>query len=86
MASILAPVFGAIVAMGHVALSASVQPLQKGGHGAGGGQGFEPMVAMYCSGESGTMYYNKYLSESGIWLTDTDPQATCAHSKVFNQV
>jgi len=71
MAAILA-VSLTVVAMGHVVVSASVK-----GHG----QGFEPMVAMYC-GESTVMYYNKYLSESGIWLTDTDPQATCAHSKV----
>ena len=57
---------------------------------SGGDKGFEPMVAMYCSHEQGlgssaveeNKYYNKYLSESGIWLTDTDPKATCSHDKV----
>ena len=40
---------------------------------------FEPMVAMFCpEGEQADAFYNKYLAESGAWMTDTKPQATCS--------
>ena len=50
-----------------------------------GGEHFEPTVAMYCpeKGEdSGDLFYNKYLAESGVWMTDTDSKATCVKDKV----